>query len=293
MAKYRKDWRVDGHPICEEGRPMSKDEIISKLNESSVPKSMITSYENNPRFIIEGYSGSLYKYTLRDTITGEALCPLTSEQGEAMKIHLGSIKQQGGNSPMKGITSYMMGEWLIEYATTYFKEIFALKPNELGKVQIIKDGEYIEHPIYRYFKSYLKQVDFNKDTGKSYMFGGDQPEVDFIPLPSVLDAFRNQFWDGDCQCTVNWYREGIDYIEPHGDCTAAWKGDYVYIVNLMEDPEEVAYLDIYNKDKTEILDSIEMKHGAVVRMDKDFQVDYRHGVGTPPCNRVSLTFRKV
>jgi len=33
MAKYQKDHSIDGHPICDNGEPMSKQEIIEKLNE--------------------------------------------------------------------------------------------------------------------------------------------------------------------------------------------------------------------------------------------------------------------
>lgn len=172
-----------------------------------------------------------------------------------------------------------------------FNEMWECRPTKRGSVMVLEKGEYVSKPIYRYFKSYLTQVPVQENTGKSYMFGDSQPDEDWVPLPIPFERFEGMY---DCnQCTINWYCKGVDYIEPHGDCTYMWAGDHVYVINLLRDAGSVIPFDIYNKDKTEIISSIDMKHGDVIRMDRQFQIDYRHGVGKPPCDRISLSLRKV
>ena len=184
-----------------------------------------------------------------------------------------------------------LNEQLIKYATDNFQAMFDQKPDTIGSVQVIKDGVYVEKQIFRFFKSYLKQVEFDKNTGKSYMFGSDGPEEGYIPLPNVFKPF--EFLGLGNQCTINWYREGLDYIEPHADCTAKWVGNEVHVINLLRDSNQVMNMDLYSQDKTEKVGFIPMCHGDIVTMDKEFQVTHRHGVGVPPCDRISITFREV
>jgi len=54
---------------------------------------MSDTHDFNPAFIVEDYeslSDGIYKYTLRDTKTGEAIAPLTAQQGKDMKLLLQS-----------------------------------------------------------------------------------------------------------------------------------------------------------------------------------------------------------
>lgn len=37
-ARYAKNYSIDGHPVCDHGKPMKKDEIINKLNEYEIFK---------------------------------------------------------------------------------------------------------------------------------------------------------------------------------------------------------------------------------------------------------------
>lgn len=37
-ARYAKNYSIDGHPICDNGNPIEKDEIINKLNEYEIFK---------------------------------------------------------------------------------------------------------------------------------------------------------------------------------------------------------------------------------------------------------------
>lgn len=58
-----------------------------------------------PFFEVEDYrpvSGQLYQYTLKDTVTGESIAPLTAKQGGNMKelLQLWYINQQSESIPI-------------------------------------------------------------------------------------------------------------------------------------------------------------------------------------------------
>lgn len=181
---------------------------------------------------------------------------------------------------------------LHEYANENFDNMFNIAPADNGVVQVVnkETGEYEQKPIFRKYKSYLKQVPFDKNTGKSYMFGADEPTCDFIELP---DIFRPFMLEGYNQCTVNWYKGGVDYIEPHGDCIAKLeRGSNIVVISVNRNKKEHAIMNIYNTNGTTVKD-IPLMSGTLLEMSQGFQVDYRHGVKVSDYDRISITLRAV
>ena len=152
----------------------------------------------------------------------------------------------------------MLSQELKQYSTQEFDSLYNARPLTSGIVQVIKDGQYEKKTIFRKFKSYLNQVAFDKTTGKSYMFGEDQPSDNFVELP---EAFKPFMMDGYNQCTINWYEANKDFIEPHSDRTAKIYDD-IKIINIFRDPNCSVDMDIYDNDGA-LLTPIPMEHGTV------------------------------
>ncbi len=160
-----------------------------------------------------------------------------------------------------------------------------------------KDGSYEVKQIYRKYKSYLNSPEFDNTTGKSYMFSGEaESHKEKTPLPLVFQPFYEFAQRIDTrynQCSVNWYRDGSEYIEPHSDCMAkAVKNSSIMILSF----GEVVGMDFIPKDPIIPSEVVYLHHGSVVVMSDELQKSHRHGIKPNQFthgSHISITFRMM
>lgn len=192
-----------------------------------------------------------------------------------------------------------------------FDDMFDLCPKDRHKVQL-KDCD-IE--VHRYQKSYLNtpRIDtlLNTEPGgykwqSSYMFSGMDDSQNNDDLPEIfkpyLDYMNSTFTDCNFnQVSVNWYKDGNDYIAFHRDCEIGMTGNKkIGIMTFNENPDECRELifklsnpipegEFFEKEV-----SVPLKNGSVILISTDVQKYYKHGIrkSDTTSKRISLSFRQ-
>ena len=183
-----------------------------------------------------------------------------------------------------------------------WEDLWGLRPAGENSSVLVKEGEtYTKKQIFRKYKSYLRIPGFDRNTGKSYMFGDSFSEEErFVPLPHEIEPLHRWaswfFGLSFDQCVINWYDVG-DYIEAHSDCTAKLDQDAgIVSISFYEKSTGRSFMDFEGREGTEYYghESRELlQDGTAVYMRSKCQQKARHSVGPSSQKRVSVTFRKM
>ena len=187
---------------------------------------------------------------------------------------------------------------LIQFINDNFDKMYSYHPDTRAKV-IMYDTEV---DCSRWQQSYLDTPAYTKSPTQSYMFSGktNDTKSDIPPEFKVILDFINE--DRSIkynQVTVNWYKNGADYIAYHSDYTAGLKSQDIEVVNLVESEDVLRKFCVKSKTKPTKKVEIPLYNGAIIKMCGDTQKDYRHGVPKVDANvknntvprRISLSFR--
>ena len=194
---------------------------------------------------------------------------------------------------------------------TDFAEMFSLCPENKHRV-VVKDFEL---EVKRYSKSYGQTPGITKliNTGQvnnrkyvnSYMFSGIDDSDNNNDLPQIFQPYfrlvNETFKDCDFnQVTVNWYRDGQDYIAFHKDCEIGMRGDKkicILTFNESDEQNEIRYLSfrpmqVGNSSDPET--TIPLPNGSIVMFNTEVQKYYKHGIrkSDATTKRISLSFRQ-
>lgn len=168
------------------------------------------------------------------------------------------------------------------------------------KVYDKETGKHYNKKIFRKYKSYGVTPKFDADNPKSYMFS-EHENVKSEAIPAMLHKLLEGLNAPPVQvkfnnCVINWYKDGNDYIEMHGDCTSSWNDNgIVVIVNVNETENDCRQFVLENRNGNDI-HSFKLLNNMIVVLDKENQKMYRHGVPKAPdikTGRISLTFRSI
>lgn len=174
-----------------------------------------------------------------------------------------------------------------------FKELFAARPLERGKVLIRdrKNNTHTEKPIFRKFKSYLSTPKFDAEVDKAYMFSGrDDSDINgelpaqLVPMYEYLRSIDGRY----NQAVVNWY-EPEDYIQPHSDCDAKMVDDYAICIVALGETRSLVFEQRQNGGRMRV----PLEHGEYIVLDKHLNTQFRHSVPTGDGERISITFRMI
>lgn len=197
-----------------------------------------------------------------------------------------------------------LSEELLDYSRKNYEQLFALHPQERGKVVLYGD----EIASQRWHKSYLNTPLLSQaHHNKSYMFAGKE-NYKFTPLPALLQVYldelnKTESKDKYNQAIVNWYANGNDYIAAHSDCQLFMKPQAsIAILSLYENENDFREL-IFKPKKTTDFENdfiypefkIAALQGSIINMHGDLQQKFRHKIPKAPCiltSRISVTFRK-
>ena len=190
-----------------------------------------------------------------------------------------------------------------------FEEMFDLCPDEKHRV-VIKDFEL---EVKRYSKSYGKTPSIVKlvNTGQvnnrkyvnSYMFSGINDANNNEDLPPVFVSYlqyvNKAFPDCDFnQISVNWYKDGNDYIAFHKDCEIGMKGNKKICILTFNESDDEENLRQLTLKPMQIGDdrqfNIPLTHGSMVMLNSDLQKYYKHGISksNATTKRISISFRQ-
>ena len=183
-------------------------------------------------------------------------------------------------------------ENLITYASENFDILFALHPEELGKVMRFdfKNEEHTVAPCARWFKSYMNTPKFSADVKKSYMFALPEDTLE-KELPDEFKPFMQKEYN---QATINWYNPD-GYIPAHCDCDSGMIKDYkIMVINICESGSTPRNFHIKARNDNCLYQNLDipLENGTVITMCGNMQDDYAHGVKTGDSRRISITFRQ-
>lgn len=196
----------------------------------------------------------------------------------------------------------------LDYIIYNFDEIFNLHPKYLNdrKSRImlfnkdLRNPEWTNLEVNRWYCSYLKTPQFERKYKKSYMFSGEDGKEIIKTLPDILEPIYQSVKKIDeryNQVVVNWYKKENDYIALHSDWIDGMVDNYnIGIMSLYGEGDKIRYLDIINKETDEEY-KIELNNGELIQMCGDFQNEFRHRVPKISDNdiiskRVSISFRQ-
>ena len=197
-----------------------------------------------------------------------------------------------------------LSDELKKYGLDNFENMFNLCPKDKHKI-IIRNSE-IE--VCRHQQSYLKTPGWTKELldKRSYMYSGFDTSKNISEIPELFKIYYDHIKKIDNrynQLVVNWYKDGNDYIAPHGDCDIGMVPDYeISMISLYEsdsDPNKYRILTIIPKnEKTEShyeKINIVLRHGTIITMGGTMQTEFKHGISKTESDcfrRISLSFRQ-
>lgn len=182
-----------------------------------------------------------------------------------------------------------------------FDALFAMHPEERGKVIMKQNESPVELTTRRWHQSYLKTPLYDPQAHvRSFMFHGLDAQAQ-PALPAAFDAVL-QYTNGVSGCNfnqvvANWYADGTDFIPFHSDYNYGKEmGQVVQVVNFVKS-EEVCRTFVLKPKLAANLTSentyIVLRQGCTITMGGLTQEKFTHGVpkqrNAPP--RISLTFR--
>lgn len=186
-------------------------------------------------------------------------------------------------------------DFLLTYIEENYTNLWELRPPNTGKVLVynkVRD-RHISQNIFRRYTSYGKTPEFDAKIKKSYMFvenNSDLPKLfqPFFDFARSLDENYNEI-------SINWYRDGTEFIEPHSDCSSKMIENYnILIINLCslggERPIELLHR------SGNFTQQIHLKNGEFCIMYKEFNEKFRHGIPRDDKikgSRISITFRQM
>lgn len=190
-----------------------------------------------------------------------------------------------------------------------FEELWALHPQERGKVIMHRKGRHLDVECSRWHQSYGRTPPWDPErSGSSYMFSGQEPPPQ-QPLPSAFQPFLDWINQQNPekgysynQVVVNWYDEK-DFIPLHADYEVGMRpGADIVVWSFNERPHDDAMpqrlfrVQVKRKHAHEArCDDLQLalRHGTLIRMCGSVQKKFRHGVAAVPQagKRISLTFR--
>lgn len=186
---------------------------------------------------------------------------------------------------------------LQEYTTANFHTMFALHPEEKGKVIMFTT----EVDAHRWYRSYMNTPLLDKgNLDHSYMFSGYHDGGDF-PLPDEFTKFLDFMNSNDekyNQVVVNWYETGNDYIPYHTDYSQTMSETPISILTLTETDIHPRIFCIKSKTTTmdKLYDKIEIPciNGLIIKLCGKTNDLFKHGVPKVPIGekRISLSFRE-
>lgn len=208
------------------------------------------------------------------------------------------------NSKSAWLTITWLPDILITYSKNNFQQLFALHPNERGKV-ILHDEEINSQ---RWHKSYLNTPAYSAiHHHKSYMYAGKDANID-NSLPALFQPYldeinKDEHDDKYNQVIVNWYANGNDYIAAHSDCQLFMKPNAsIAILSLYENDEDYRILQFTPKRNADIDNDfifqklkIAALQGCIITMYGDTQQKFRHKIPKDIAintSRISITCRK-
>lgn len=189
---------------------------------------------------------------------------------------------------------------LVEHSIEGFNKMYALHPEQLGKVLVYnkKLELHEEKQIYRHYMSYLESPLFDKGIPKSYMFSSAKDEFRMKDIPVIFMPFVdfaksiNPLYN---QVTINWY-DNDHYIEMHRDCTAKFINinSPILTININESDDLLKCRSFILQDvETKEVKSYLLTNNSYLIIDSECQKSYRHGVGPGAEKRISITFRMI
>jgi alkylated DNA repair dioxygenase AlkB len=185
------------------------------------------------------------------------------------------------------LTSSKLPDSLMKYAETNFDNFMAMRPDSS---RVIMFNKNVESP--RLHMSYLCTPEFS-NPNYSYMFCGLNEAHDH-ELPAIFQPFLDYVNQDEKipynQVTINWYRDGNDYIEYHSDYTDHMAATDVLVLSL----GATRRFDLKSKALSKRIWSSPLHHGDILIMHGDTQKEFRHRVPKEPqaSARISITFRK-
>jgi alkylated DNA repair dioxygenase AlkB len=184
------------------------------------------------------------------------------------------------------ITQRRLPPKLEKYAWSEFDAMMALSPDSSRVVMYNKD---VESP--RLHRSYLCTPKY-ENINYSYMFCGINDSNESL-LPEVFQPLLDFANVGEAtpfnQITVNWYRDGNDFIAYHSDYEDKMATTDVMVISLG------ATRNFDLKKKGELTTTtVPLTHGDILVMHGDTQKEYRHRVPKDGSSspRISITLRK-
>jgi alkylated DNA repair dioxygenase AlkB len=173
-------------------------------------------------------------------------------------------------------------------------------PEELKKISF--DILWNHHPEhYNQIKIYDKMVNMPRYTQtylKNYAYSGVEHQA--LPLPQDFTPFfdwacklkQNETYN---QVLVNWYQNGLHYINAHSDNEKQLIKEHP-IISISLGAERI--FRIRNKETKEIVKDIVMKNGSYLIMGGKMQQNFTHEVpkitgksGENTGKRINITFR--
>ena len=193
---------------------------------------------------------------------------------------------------------FSLSENLIKKSKNDFNEMFSFCPE--NKHQVVHKDFQLE--VKRYSKSYgqtpkIKNLEIGeKKYLTTYMFSGiddsennsELPEIFKPYLDFVNETFKNCIFN---QITVNWYKNGEDYIAFHRDCEIGMTGNKKICIISFNENDNFRNLTF---KYMQVEKHIPLTHGSIVMLNSDVQKNFKHGIRKSDFNskRISLSFRQ-
>ena len=189
----------------------------------------------------------------------------------------------------------------------YFPNYLTLdEADELYKYLMSKKDEMFEQQETKYFGKVFRQPRLVMLMGRDYTYGGYNrrarpmdPKLNDLIEKLMTDVVIPKRPGHDCLNTVvgNLYRNGKDNIAAHSDNEKTMQRDsLICSISLGAPRDFVIYRtgDKKTKEPNKRLFSVELTHGSLFVMGKNFQQKLLHGI--PPRKkiekpRINLTFR--
>ena len=194
-----------------------------------------------------------------------------------------------------------------------FNHMFSYCPEERHKV-VIKGGE-LEVP--RYQRSFLGtprissflntgQRDTNYKYFASYMFSGEDDSKNNENLPEIFQPYYDyvisNFSPDFNQVSINFYKDGNDYIAFHRDCELKMKGEKQILLLTFNEADDIRHLTFRLHKTLELPQNeffkdeidIPLEHGSMLLFGSNVQKYFKHGIKKSETKqkRISMTFRQ-
>ena len=179
---------------------------------------------------------------------------------------------------------------LCTYQQSKFDILYRHKPEEISRVLVYDKNTdtHIEKQIFRSYHCFGVNFEFEPNNKKSYMFMNQEDRVpkDFIPYME----YAKQIDPRDNQMVINYY-EPSSYIEMHRDCRLNYlsRNSPILCHSLSEGRDErlLSVQHIHNESSFKFVGP---QFYSYILNDNE---NFRHGVGTGKCRRISITFRMM